>query len=62
MTKEYIENLYRNAVMDFKFAHSEDEQWEARHDMANLERFAIEQFGYVYVETVLEELKKDLIS
>lgn len=60
MDKEYIEKLYKQAIMDFKYAHNEDEQWDARHDMAKLERFSIEKFGYEYVETVLGELKKDI--
>lgn len=61
MTREYIEKLYKQSIMDFKSACNDDEQWKARHDMAKLERFAIEQFGYEFVETVLGDLKKDLI-
>lgn len=60
MDKSYIENLYQSAILDFKFAHTEDEQWAARMDMAKIERYAIEQFGYVYVETVLTALKEEM--
>lgn len=60
MDKEYIQRLYKQAIMDFKFAHTEDEQWAARTDMAKLERFAIEQFGHEYVETILADLKKEI--
>lgn len=61
MTREYIEKLYKQSIMDFKYAHREEERWIARTDMAKLERFAIEQFGYEFTETVLGDLKKDLI-
>ena len=45
MDKEYIERYYHQAVLDFKLAVNEDEQWDARKNMARLEALAIELFG-----------------
>lgn len=60
MNKSYIENLYKSAIADFKCAHNEDERWAARMDMARIERYAIEQLGHTYVETVLGALKENV--
>ena len=62
MDKEYIQKLYRQAITDFKYAHNEEERWAARHDMAKLERFAIETFGYEFIESTLEPMKTQLTA
>lgn len=50
MDKDYIEAQYHLAVLDYKLAKNEDEQWEARHTMARLETLAIELFGTDFQE------------
>lgn len=60
MTKAYIEAQYRLAWLDFRTAHSEDEQWDARKRMASLEVLAAELYGFEYadsVKTVTSEVK-----
>lgn len=48
VSKEYIEREYHLAVLDFKVAHNEDEQWEARKTMARLEQIATQEHGFEY--------------
>lgn len=45
MDKQYIENQYHQAMLDFKCAKNEEEQWDARKAMARLETLAIVMFG-----------------
>lgn len=52
MDKNYIENQYRLAWLDFKTAHTEDEQWTARKQMAKLEALASELFGFEYADSL----------
>lgn len=49
MTKEYLQSEYHIAVMDFRLARNEDEQWEARKIMARLEQIAAESYGDAWV-------------
>lgn len=48
--KEYLEKQYKQAVLELKCAHSEEEQWQARKVMAGLERTAMEEFGFEYAD------------
>lgn len=50
ITKEYIEREYHLAMLDFKTAKNEDEQWEARKTMARLEQIAMQEFGMEYAD------------
>lgn len=50
MDKHYIEQQYRLAVLDFKTAKNENEQWEARKTMARLENIASLNFGFAYAD------------
>ena len=50
MDKQYFTNQYRLAVLNYKTAHNEDEQWEARKNMARLERTASELFGFEFAD------------
>ena len=52
ITKKYIEEQYELAVMEYKTACSEDEQWEARKTMARLERIAMEEYGFDYADEI----------
>ena len=40
--KSYLDEQYKLAVLDFQTAHTEDEQWNARKRMAQVERTASE--------------------
>ena len=52
MDKSYIESQYRLAWLDFKTAHNEDEQWDARKRMAKLEALASELYGFDYADSL----------
>lgn len=58
MDKHYIESQYRLAWLDFRTAHTEDEQWTARKQMAKLEALASELFGFEYADS-LQELRTE---
>lgn len=50
--RQYLEKQYESAIHDFKFAGCEDEQWQARHRMAELERTAMELYGFEYCDNL----------
>lgn len=50
VTKEYIEQQYRLAWLDFASAKSDDAQWQARKTMARLEQIASETYGFDYAD------------
>lgn len=52
MDKTYIEREYKLAWLDFKTAHDEDGQWEARKRMAKLEALASELYGFEYADSL----------
>lgn len=55
--KEYIRNQYKSAFADFKTARTEEEQWEARRRMAELEVLASQMYGFTFSDS-LAELRK----
>lgn len=61
MEKSYIEEQYKLAVLDFKVARNEDEQWEARKTMARLEQIAEQAYGIDYADQ-LATLKKGIMQ
>lgn len=48
VSKEYLEREYHLALIGFKTAHNEDEQWKARKIMARLEQIAMREYGFEY--------------
>ena len=54
MKKSTIENLYDVAILDFKSSHSDDDKWDARRRMANLERTASELYGFEYADKLAQ--------
>mgnify|MGYP000280849353 CR=1 FL=1 len=42
--RDYLDEQYKIAVLDYKCAHSEDEQWQAR------KRTASELYGFKYAD------------
>ena len=55
MDKEYLRKQYHQAVLEFKTAISEDAQWQAREQMARIERTAIELFGDDFDQEIRKE-------
>lgn len=54
MDREYIEKQYYLAMLEFKTAHNEEAQWQARKNMASLERTALELFDESFVNELRE--------
>lgn len=48
--REYLDEQYKLAVLDFQTAHNEDEQWDARKRMAQTERTASELYGFEFAD------------
>lgn len=55
MDKKYIENQYHLAMLEFRTARNEDEQWEARKTMARLEQIAAQEYGFAYADELHEK-------
>lgn len=55
MDKEYLRKQYHLAMLEFKTAHNEDAQWQAREQMAGIERTALELFGDDFVQEIRKE-------
>lgn len=55
-SKNYIEEQYHLAMLDFKTAKNEDEQWQARKTMARLEQIAMREYGFDYADELHEKL------
>lgn len=56
--REYLREQYRLAMLDFKCAANEDEQWAARKAMAKVERTAAELYGFDFADS----LKNDIMT
>lgn len=50
ISKDYLEKEYKLAVLDFKLAHNEEEQWQARKTMGRLEGLAGQYYGFQYAD------------
>lgn len=55
MDKEYLQKQYHLSVLEYKTAHTEDAQWQARGQMARIERTALELFGDDFLNEIREE-------
>ena len=55
--KSYIEHEYKLAILDFKIAKNENEQWNARKSMAKLEQIAMQEFGFDYADQLHDLIK-----
>ena len=60
LVKNYIERDYKQAILSFKAARTEDEQWKARKELANTERLATELFGFRYADSLHKMLDEML--
>lgn len=52
---QYRENEYHLAMLEFRTARNEDEQWEARKTMARLEQIAAQEYGFAYADELHEK-------
>lgn len=52
VTKDYISDQYHLAVLDYKLAKNEEEQWSARRVLARLEKLASELFGFAFCDAM----------
>lgn len=57
--KKYLLEQYKLAILDFKTASNENEQWNARKQMARIERTAFEIYGDS-LDTEFEKLKNEI--
>lgn len=57
MNEEYIEEQYSLAVLDFKLAKTENEQWDARKQMAKLEELMVLIYGDAFRLQMREKYK-----
>ena len=55
MDKAYLSKQYHQAMIEYKTAISEDAQWQAREQMAMIERTSIELFGEEFVNKIRKE-------
>ncbi len=62
MTKEMIERQYHLAILDFQIAVTEDDQWTARKNMAQLERTAALLYGLEYVDDLRKKEKVEELA
>ena len=44
--KEYLDEQYKLAALDYRTAHTDEEQWNARKRMAQTERTASELYDF----------------
>lgn len=58
LTKEYLQREYKQAILDFKGAINENEQWQARKSMAQLERLAAEMYGFDFADKLHDYVKE----
>ena len=50
LSKHYIEQHYDLAISNYQLAHNEEELWQARKDMADLEHCAAVMYGLCYAD------------
>lgn len=60
--RAYLDEQYRLAVLDYQTAHNEDEQWQARKQMAQTERTAAELYGFEYADSLHKKYLDHLSS
>lgn len=60
--KEYLDEQYKLAVLDFRTAHTEDEQWNARKRMAQTERTASELYGFEFADQLHQKYLSESVK
>lgn len=61
LTKQYLENEYKQAIREFKAAIDENAQWNARKSMAKIEMIAGQMYGFDYMDE-LHKLTDEILN
>lgn len=60
--KNYLDEQYRLAALDYRTAHTDEEQWNARKRMAQTERTASELYGYEFADSLHKKYVDHLLD
>lgn len=60
--KNYLDEQYRLAALDYLTAHTDEEQWNARKRMAQTERTASELYGYEFADNLHKKYVDHLLD
>ena len=60
--KEYLVEQYKLAALDYRTAHTDEEQWNARKRMAQTERTASELYGFEFADSLHEKYVNPLLD
>lgn len=60
--RDYLDEQYKLAALDYRTAHSEDERWSARKRMADVERTASKLYGFSYADSLHEKYVNPLLD
>lgn len=60
--KEYLDEQYKLAALDYRTAHTDEEQWNARKRMAQTERTASELYGFEFADSLHEKYVNPLLD
>lgn len=60
--KNYLDEQYRLAALDYRTAHTDEEQWNARKRMAQTERTASELYGFDFADSLHEKYVNPLLD
>lgn len=60
--KNYLDEQYRLAALDYRTAHTDEEQWNARKRMAQTERTASELYGFEFADSLHEKYVNPLLD
>lgn len=58
MSKEYLLDQYKNALLDLKTATSSEKKNKALDDLNRLETLSVQMYGFELVDNQFKELKK----
>lgn len=60
--KDYLDEQYKLAALDYRTAHTDEEQWNARKRMAQTERTASELYGYEFADSLHKKYVDHLLD
>lgn len=60
--KDYLDEQYKLAALDYRTAHTDEEQWNARKRMAQTERTASELYGYEFADNLHKKYVDHLLD
>lgn len=62
ISKHYLEQHYDLAVQNYQLAHNDEEQWQARKNMADLEHCAAVMYGFCYADELAKKKEPLMIK